>query len=195
MGRTDVEAEAPMLWPSDAKSWLIEKDPDAGKDWRQEERRATEDEMVGWRHWLNGHEFEQTPGDGEGLGSLACYSPCGHKELDRTERLNNNNLSSNHIILWVFFLSPEIAFRVLFISIWVSLVVQTVKNLPAIQETWVQSLGQEDPLEEGMATHSSILAWRIPWTEDTGRLQSMGLQRVGCNWVANTLTFSLLISV
>ena len=60
-----------------------------------------------------------------------------------------------------------------------SLVAQTVKNLPAMQETWVRSLGQEDPLEEGMATHSSILAWRIPWTEEPGRLQSMGLPRVG----------------
>ena len=68
-------------------------------------------------------------------------------------------------------------------SVWLrafaSLTAQTVKNLPAIQETWVQSLGQEAPLEKGMATHSSILAWRIPWTEEPGRLQSMGLQRVG----------------
>ena len=158
-------------------NWLIGKDLDAGKDWSQEEKVMTEGEMVGWRHWLNGHEFEQTPGDGEGLGSLACYSPCGHKELDRTERLNNNNLSSNHIILWVFFLSPEIAFRVLFISIWVSLVVQTVKNLP-MPETQVWSLSQEDPLEKEMATHSSILAWEIPWTQEPGGLQSMGSQRV-----------------
>ena len=64
-------------------------------------------------------------------------------------------------------------------QLWASLVVQKVKNLPAMQETWVQSLGQEDPLEKGMATHSSILAWRIPWTEEPGRLQSVGLQRVG----------------
>ena len=64
---------------------------------------------------------------------------------------------------------------------WTSLVAQTIKNLPAIQETWVQSLGWEDPLEKGMATHFSILAWRIPWTEDPGRLQSMGFQRVGHN--------------
>ena len=72
-GRT--EAETPILWPLDAKSWLTGKDPDAGKDWGQEEKEETEDEMVGWHHWLNGHEFEQTPGDGEGQGSLACCSP------------------------------------------------------------------------------------------------------------------------
>ena len=72
IGRTDAEAEAPILWPPDAKIWPIRKDPDAGKDWRQEEKGTTEDEMVGWHHWLNGHEFEQTPEDGEGQGSLAC---------------------------------------------------------------------------------------------------------------------------
>ena len=72
---------------------------------------------------------------------------------------------------------------------WASLVAQTVKNPPAMQETWVRSLGWEDLLEEGMATHSSILAWRIPWTEETGRLQSMGLQRVGHDWATNAFTF------
>ena len=71
-GKTDVEAEAPILWPPDAKNWLIGKDPAAGKDWRQEEKEMTEDAMVGWHHRLNGHEFEQTLGDGEGQGSLAC---------------------------------------------------------------------------------------------------------------------------
>ena len=73
-GRTDVEAETPILWPPDVKNWLIGKDPDAGKDWRQEEKRTIEDEMVGWHHQLNGHEFEQTLGDSEGQGSLACCS-------------------------------------------------------------------------------------------------------------------------
>ena len=75
IGRTDVEAETQILWPPDAKSWLIWKNPDAGKDWRQEEKGTTEDEMVGWHHWLNGHEFEQTPGVGDGQGGLACCSP------------------------------------------------------------------------------------------------------------------------
>ena len=81
-GRAD--AEAPILWPPDAKSWLIGKDPDTGKDWGQEEKGATGDEMVGWHHWLNGHEFEQTLGESEGQWILACCSPWGHKESDMT---------------------------------------------------------------------------------------------------------------
>ena len=94
IGRTDAEAEIPILWPPDAKSWLIGKDPDAGKAWGQEEKGTTEDEMVGWHHWLNGHEFEQAPGDGDGQGSLVCCSPWGRKESDTTERLNGTELSS-----------------------------------------------------------------------------------------------------
>ena len=73
------------------QSRLSGKDPDAGKDWGQEEKQATEDEMVGWHHRLNGYEFEQTLGDSEGQGSLECCSPWGHKELDMTKRLNNSN--------------------------------------------------------------------------------------------------------
>ena len=92
IGRTDVVAETPIVWPPDVKSHLIRKDPDAEKDWRQEEKGMTEDEMVGWHHWLNGHEFEQALGDGEGQGSLECCSPWGHKELDMTEWQNNNNI-------------------------------------------------------------------------------------------------------
>ena len=83
-GRTDAEAEVPILWPPIAKNWLIWKDTDAGKDWRQE-KGTTEDEMVGWHHWLDGHEFEQALGVGDGQGSLACCSPWGHKVLDTTE--------------------------------------------------------------------------------------------------------------
>ena len=92
IGGTDVEAEAPIHWPPDMKNWLIGKDPDAGKDWRQE-KRMTEDETVGWHHWLNGYEFEQAPGVGDGQGSLACYSPWSCKELDMTEQLNWTGLS------------------------------------------------------------------------------------------------------
>ena len=83
-GRTDAEAEAPILWPPDAKSQLTGKDPDAGKDRRQEEKEATKNEMVGWHHQLNGHESEQTLGYREGQGSLAFYSLWGHKESDIT---------------------------------------------------------------------------------------------------------------
>ena len=84
---TDAEAEAPILWPPDAKNWLIGKDPDAEKDWRQE-KGTTEEEMVGWHHWLDGHEFEQAPGVGDGQGSLVFWSPWGRKELDTTEQVN-----------------------------------------------------------------------------------------------------------
>ena len=91
--RTCAEAEAPILWPPDVKSWLTEKDPDAGKDWGQEEKGTTENETVGWHHLFNGHEFEQTLGDTEEQGSLGCCSPWGHKELDMTKQLKNNNLS------------------------------------------------------------------------------------------------------
>ena len=86
------EVEAPILWAPDAKSWLIRKDPDAGKDWGQEEKGMTEDEMVGWHHWLNGHECEQALGDSEGQGSLASCSSWGRKETDITEWLNDNNI-------------------------------------------------------------------------------------------------------
>jgi len=83
-----TDGEASKLWPPDAKNWLIRKDPDVGKDWRQEDKGTTEDEMVGWHHLLDGHEFEQALGVGDGQGSLVCYSPRGCKELDMTERLN-----------------------------------------------------------------------------------------------------------
>ena len=86
--RTDAEAETPMLWPPDVKNWLTGKDPVAGKEWRQEEKGMTEDEMVGWYHWLDGHEFEQAPGVGDGQGSLGCCNPWGWKESDTTGQLN-----------------------------------------------------------------------------------------------------------
>ena len=87
IGRTD-EAETPILWPPDAKSWLIGKDLDAGKDWRQEEKGTTEDEMAEWHHQLNGHGFGRIPGDGDEQGGLSCCGSWGHKELDTTEPLN-----------------------------------------------------------------------------------------------------------
>ena len=89
IGRTDIEADTLILWPPDVKSWLIRKDPDVGKDWGQEEKGMTlEDEMVGWHHWLNGHEFGWTPGVGDGQGGLVCWSSWGSKESDTTEWLN-----------------------------------------------------------------------------------------------------------
>ena len=100
LGRTDTEAKAPMLWAPDAKSQLTGKDPDAGKDWGQEEKWVTEDEMVGWHHWLNGHESENIPGDSEGQGSFVSCSSWGHKELDSTEWLNNNNRYGHQFPCW-----------------------------------------------------------------------------------------------
>ena len=98
IGRTDAkaEAEALLLWPPDAKNWLIGKEPDAGKDWRWEEKGTTVNEMVGWHPWLRGHEFEQSLENGKEQGSVACCSPQGHKELDTTGWLHNNNNNNNN---------------------------------------------------------------------------------------------------
>ena len=134
IGRTDAEAEAPILWPPDAKNWLIGKDPKTGKDWRQE-KETTEDEMVGWHRWLNGHEFAQTL---EIVKDRAAWRAAVH--------------GATKSWTWV--------------SDWTrtSPVAQLVKNPPTMREIWVRSLGWEDPLEKGKAAHSSILAWRFPWT-------------------------------
>ena len=95
IGRTDVEAETLILWLPNAKSWLIRKDPDGGKDWGQEEEGTTEDEMAGWHHWLNGHGFGWTPGVGDGQGGLACCCSWALKESDMTEQMNWTEL--NHL--------------------------------------------------------------------------------------------------
>ena len=112
-GRNDAKAETPVLWPPHANSWLIGKDSDARRDWGQEEKGTTEDEMAGWHHRLDGHEFEWTPGVGDGQGGLACCNSWGRKELDTTERLDWTELkyifkfSVLHILLslafWWFF--------------------------------------------------------------------------------------------
>ena len=93
--KTDAEAETPILWPLHAKSWLIRKDPDAGRDWEQEEKGMTEDEMAGWHHQLNAHEFGWTPGVGDGQVGLACWDSWDHKESDTTEWLNWTELHWN----------------------------------------------------------------------------------------------------
>ena len=114
IGRTDAEAEAPILWPPYSKSQLIRKDPDAGEDWRQE-KGTTEDEMVGWNHWLDEHEFEQAPGTGDGQGSLACCSPWGLRVKTRLSNWTELNWGHKGS----------------------SLVAHSMKNLPAMQETWL----------------------------------------------------------
>ena len=105
IGRAD--AEALVLWPPDEKNWLIGKDPDAGKDWRQEEKGTTDDEMVGWYHGLNRHEFEKAPGVGDGQWGLEWCSPWGLKELYTTEQLNW--IEATCLVYW-----PQISFRVVF---------------------------------------------------------------------------------
>ena len=108
IGKTDAEAEAPVLWPPDAKNWLFGKDPDTGKYWRQEDKGTMEDEMVGWYHWLNGHEFEQAPGIGEGQDSLACCSPWGCKESDMTEWLK---WTESLYLTQIFLVLPNVLFQ------------------------------------------------------------------------------------
>ena len=93
-GRNDSKAETPVLWPPHAKSWLIGKDSDAGRDWRQKEKGTTEDEMAGWHHWLDGRESEWIPGVGDGQGGLAFCDSWGPKESDTTERLNWTELNT-----------------------------------------------------------------------------------------------------
>ena len=102
IGRTDAKAETLILWSPHSKSWFIEKDPDAGKDWGQEEKGTTEDEMAGWHHWLDRHEFGWTPGIGDGQGGLACCNSWGRKESDMTERLNWLNWTEHPMKLNIF---------------------------------------------------------------------------------------------
>ena len=103
-GRNDAKAETPVLWPPHVKSWFIGKDPNVRRDWGQEEKGMTEDEMAGWHHWLDGCEFEWNPGVGDGQGGLACCSSCGRKESDTTEGLNWIELKKalSKIILGLF---------------------------------------------------------------------------------------------
>ena len=209
------------------------KYPDAGKNWGQEEKGATEDEMVGWHHWLNGQEFEQTPGNSEGQGSPACCSPWVAKgrtwlsdwtTTKRTQKQGHThihwlNVHSHRLTLtetqsyrWCAYTQPihrhvdtlkqKSDYIVTLTQMYshspsthslthtkinshkfslehTSLVAQTVKRLSTMWETRVRSLGREDPLEKEMAIHSSTIVWKIPWTEEPGRLQSMQSQRVG----------------
>ena len=175
-GRTDAKAETPILWPINAKNWLIRKDPDAGKDWRQEEKRVTEDDMVAWHHRLNGDEFEQAPGVGEGQGSLAYCSPWGC-------RVGHNWVTELNWTPLETALPPQGEKRD-YLCHQASLLAQMVKNMLAMWDTWVQLLGQKDSLEKGMITHYSILAWRTPWTEKPGGLQFHGVAK-SQTWLSN----------
>ena len=125
IGRTDAEAEAPILWPPDAKNWLIGKDPDAGRDWGQQKKVTTEDETVGWHHQLSEHGFGLTPVFGDGQRGLVCCGPWGRKESDTTQRLNwsEHLFTSNPLVcfsnlfifvIFFFFTSPPTFVRKLF---------------------------------------------------------------------------------
>ena len=129
--RTDTEDETPILWPPDVKNWLLGKEPDAGKDWRQEEKGTTEDEMVGWHHWLIGHEFEQALGIGDGQGSLACCSPWGSQKVtELTEQTHCQTCFSVH--LW-----------------WYSGVDEKFHRAVNWDSHWSLSQGSENPHQEG----------------------------------------------
>ena len=178
IGGTDAEAKAPILWWPDAKNWLTGKDPDAGKGGRLEEKGRTEDEMVGLHHWLNGHEFEQALGAGDGQEGLVCCSPWGCKETDMTEWLNwltdphygaeTSRLISEHH--HPFKLTHKIKHH---------------NHTPGM-------ILNESILEKAMAPHSSTLAWKIPWMEEPGRLQSMGSLRVGHDWATSLSLFTFM---
>ena len=109
IGRTDFEAETPILWPPDAKSWLIGKDPDARRDWGQE-KGMTEDKMAWWHHWLDGRESEWTPGVGDEQGGLACCDSWGCEELDMTEQLNWTELGTFKLLNSLLFLASSLKF-------------------------------------------------------------------------------------
>ena len=116
IGRTDAKAETPILWPPHATSWLVGKDPDSGRYWEQEEKGMTEDEMAGWHHWLDAHEFEWTLGVGDGQGGLACCDSWGRKESDTTERLNWTELMTANNLFWHKLLSKD--FVIVFGFVW-----------------------------------------------------------------------------
>ena len=211
IGRTDAEAEAPILWPPDVKNWLTGKGPDAGKDWRQEEKWTREDELVGWHHQPDGH------------GKPGVLQPMGSQRVRHDWETEMNwttfprrlykwiNIVCPFTCWWTFGLlsSKESCYEYSCTSLcmdtyilfsWVktelfdmygaSQEVLLVKNPPSnagdLRDPWVNpcrfNLGQEDPLEERMATHPSILDWKITWTEELGRLRSIGAQRLRHNW-------------
>ena len=223
IGRTDAEAEAPVLWLLDAKSWFIRKDPDAEKDWRQEEKGwqrmrwldgitdsmdmslSKFGELVMYREawhaavhgvinsWTQLSDWTELSFSQPALGS--CFAE-GLPHLDLALRgalarfklvpfwvwsTSGSQTDKDTCRLWQAGWSTSVYLFILLLS----LVAQLVKNSPAMWKTWVWSLGWEDPLEKGKATHSSILAWRIPWT-----VQSMGSQRVGHDWATCTFTCS-----
>ena len=175
-GRNDAKAETPIVWPPHAKSWLIGKDSDAGRDWGQEEKGTTEDEMAGWHHRLDGREFEWTPGVGDGQGSLACCDSWGHRVgHDWATELNWTSLlfgEGNGTPLEYSCLENPMDG-----GAWWAAVHGILKSWHDFTFTF-----HFHALENGMATHSSVLAWRIPGMGEPGGLLSMGSHRIRHNW-------------
>ena len=149
-----TEAEAPILWPPVAKNWLTGKDPDAGQDWMQEEKGTR-----GWDGWMASPT--QWTWVWASFGSWWWTGKPGLLQSMGSQWVGHNRETELH---------------------WTKPMAQRLKHLPTMRETGVWSLGQEDPLEKEMATHSSMLVWRIPWTEEPGGLQSMGSQWVRHDW-------------
>ena len=137
IGRTDAEAETPILWPPHAKSWLTGKDPDAGRDWGQEEKGTTEDEMAGWHHWLDGHESQWTPGVGDRQGGLACCDSWSCKESDTTEPL-----------IWSDLLSSECIYNSWKIESWAPIPFPRIEN-PIIWRKWAWPLESISSIQQG----------------------------------------------
>ena len=176
IGRTDIEAETPILWPPDVKNWLIGKDPDSGKDWRQEEKGTTEVEMVGWHHQRYGHEFERSPGAGDRQRSMPCYSPWDCKELDTTERLNWTEDGHSLSCAWSAHLS-QILGSVMMPVLWAwhlilygppphALSFQSPADAP-LQLSWTQAV----PLS-GLWGIIASCAWK--WCRDVEMISSCG---------------------
>jgi len=151
IGRTYAEAETPILWPPDVKNWLTGKDPDTGKDWRQEETRTTENEIVGWHHWLDGHEFGQAPGVGDGQGSLGCCSPWGRKESDMAELLNWTKLI-HHVLFIHWFVSGNLG-----CSYFLAIVNNTAMNIGVLMSESLLSVLLDIYLEVNLLNHMVIL--------------------------------------
>ena len=194
-GRTDAEAEAPVFWSSDANRWLVGKVPNAGKDWGQE-KRVSEDEMAGWHHWFNEHGLEQTPGDGEGQGVLACCSQWGREGSDTTGQLTDNSRYNWGVSrTWVCILhslcpifgegngTPLQYFCLenpMDRGAWKAAVHRVTEGRTRLGNFTFTF--RFPALEKEMATHSSVLALRIPGMGEPGGLPSMGSHRVGHNW-------------
>ena len=157
IGRTDAKAETPILWAPHVKSWLIGKDSDAGKDWGQEEKGTTEDEMAGWHHWLNGNEFGWTLGSWWWTGRPSVLRFVG------SQRGRHN---------WATELNWYCS--------------------PGLIVEWLLIALPRQTSEKAMAPHSSTLAWKIPWTEEPGGLQSMGSRRVGHYWATSLSVFTFM---